>query len=193
MDKRIQQLQTMLTATAEVLGAVEDDHRRLPTPCAEFDVAELCQHVAVWIQVFDSTINGTELGFDPSTERIDDGWQSIVATSGESIVAGLKDRGHERMMTMTGAELPGEMVLNMMLMEYIGHAWDVTQACGLEWSFSEESAVAGLAAAEAIVQPEHRGSPMFGEQVDVAADAPAIDRFVAFIGRDPNWRSRCQV
>ena len=189
----------MLTATAEVLAKVEDDHRRRPTPCADFDVAELCQHVAVWIQVFDSTINGTELDFDPGTERIDEGWQDIVAASGRSIVAGLRDRGYERMMMMTGAELPGEMVLNMMLMEYIGHSWDLTQACGLTqacdlaWSFGDESAMAAQAAAEAIIQPEHRGSPMFGEQVHIAADAPAIDRFVAFIGRDPNWRSRCEV
>lgn len=42
-----------------------------------------------------------------------------------------------------------------------------------------------------VVQPEYRGDGLpFGPEVAVAADAPALDRLLAFTGRDPGWEPR---
>jgi hypothetical protein len=39
------------------------------------------------------------------------------------------------------------------------------------------------------VLPAYRGDDLpFGPEVHVAPDAPALDRFVAFTGRDPQWK-----
>ena len=54
--------------------------------------------------------------------------------------------------------------------------------------YTGEEAAVGLAAAEAIIEPQYRGHGMFGDIVEVGADAGAMDRFVAFIGRDPSWQ-----
>ena len=187
-DRRLDVLAGMLAGAAQVLGEVKPEHLELPTPCSEFDVAALCQHMAVWIQVFDATVNDVALGFDPEAERIEQGWPKIVDAAGQSIVAALRSNGHERTMNMAGSPLPGEMVLNMLLMEYLGHSWDLTRACDLKWPFGDDEVEVALVAAEAIVQPEHRHSPMFADMVHVGPDAGVVDRFVAFIGRDPQWR-----
>ena len=39
-----------------------------------------------------------------------------------------------------------------------------------------------------MVQPSMRGPDGYvGDEVEVPADAPPLDKLVAFAGRDPNW------
>jgi len=190
MDHRIGLLESMLDKTGDVVLAVNPDQHDLPTPCADFDVAELLEHIALWIQVFDSAVNNKELGFDPNDHHIAADWHRIIVDAAKSIVLGLKDHGVDRQMTMTSAPMPGEFILNMLLMEYVGHSWDLTRACGIDTPHDELEAAAALAAATAIVLPEHRDSPMFAQAFEVPPNAPAIERFVAFLGRDPAWSPR---
>jgi len=190
MDQRIGLLESMLDKTGDVVLAVDPDQHDLPTPCADFDVAGLLEHIALWIQVFDSAVNNKELGFDPNDHHIAADWHRLIVDAAKSIVSGLKDHGVDRQMTMTSAPMPGEFILNMLLMEYVGHSWDLTRACGTDTPHDELEAAAALAAATAIVLPEHRDSPMFAQAFEVPPDAPAIERFVAFLGRDPAWSPR---
>jgi len=187
MDRRIDTLESMLDKTGDVVLAVDPGQHRLPTPCADFDVARLLEHIAVWIQVFDSAVNCKELGFDPNDHRIAAGWYRIVVEATKSIVSGLRDHGVDRQMTMTSAPMPGEFILNMLLMEYVGHSWDLTRACGIDPPHDELEAAAALTAARTIVLPEHRDSPMFAKSLEVQPGAPAMESFVAFLGRDPAW------
>ena len=84
-------------------------------------------------------------------------------------------------------------MLNMLLMEYIGHSWDLSRACALSWEHDEGDAVIALEAARMIVQPEHRQSSMFGPEVEVGPDASALDKLAGFVGRDPGWRPNEQA
>ena len=90
-------------------------------------------------------------------------------------------------MTMTSSPLPGEFVVNMLLMEYIGHGWDLCRATGQASPYSDHEATAALTAARAILQPQYRGTGMVEAEVIVPDDAAPMDRFVAFLGRDPHW------
>lgn len=74
-------------------------------------------------------------------------------------------------MTMTSSPLPGEFVVNMLLMEYVGHGWDLCRATGRESPYSDHEADAALTAAQAILQPQYRGTGMFEAEVNVADDA----------------------
>lgn len=84
---------------------------------------------------------------------------------------------------MTGAALPGQFVLNMLLMEYVGHAWDLATALGREPVHSGEEAAVALSAARSIIRPEHRGT-MFGPATVVPTNAGPLERLMAFLGRD---------
>jgi hypothetical protein len=65
---------------------------------------------------------------------------------------------------------------------------NLSRATGLPCSPDLTAVEALLAAMKAIVQPEYRGAGMpFGPEVAVGDDAPVLDRFVAFSGRDPRW------
>jgi uncharacterized protein (TIGR03086 family) len=187
MDERVTTLAAMLDRTPALMAKVAPDQHRLPTPCGEFTVQDLLEHMALWVQVFDAAVNGTALGFDPTDHRVGDGWAETFEGSARSIVEGLDQQGYERPMTMTSDPIPGEFVLNMLLMEYIGHGWDLARSVGVGVPYDDHEAEVALVAARAIIEPQYRGTGMFDAEVDPGADPAPIDRFVAFLGRDPRW------
>ena len=67
------------------------------------------------------------------------------------------------------------------------HTWDLARATGqddrLDADFCAEL-LAGMEPIEEIM----RSSGQYGARVAVAGDAPAQDRMLGFIGRDPDWR-----
>ncbi len=73
-----------------------------------------------------------------------------------------------------------------MLMEYIGHGWDLAVATDQPTPFSEAAVGAALAAGRKMLKPEYRGpDKSFGDVVEVDDDAPALDQLIGFLGRDP--------
>jgi uncharacterized protein (TIGR03086 family) len=193
MDNRINTLDDMFSKTAHVLRSVADDQHGKATPCGEFDVAAVLNHIAVWVQVFDTAVNDRTLPFDPMTHAVTADWADVFTSSSARILDGLRARGFERPMTMMSGALPGEFVLNMLLMEYIGHGWDLCRAIDQRSPYSDHESETALAAAQAIIEPQYRGTGMFEAEVIVSDSSAAIDRFVAFLGRDPHWISPARV
>ncbi|MEM9132406.1 MAG: TIGR03086 family metal-binding protein [Actinomycetota bacterium] len=187
MDTRIETLDTMLQTMAGQLAALDPADGSRPTPCAEMTVEDLGEHLATWIQVFAGAANDTTIDFDPTDHRVGEDRAAVFAKAAAHTVDGLRRNGVDRMMTMTADPLPGELVINMLLMEYVGHGWDLARATATPVPYDEAQAEAALAAAQAIIQPEYRGPELFDTEVDPGPAASAMDRFVGFIGRDPAW------
>lgn len=83
--------------------------------------------------------------------------------------------------------LPRAVLANMALTDLVAHGWDLSRATGLDWEVEEETA-AVLAAFAARMAPKGREQGAFGAEVAVPDDAPALDRFLGLIGRDPAWK-----
>jgi uncharacterized protein (TIGR03086 family) len=187
MDERISTLQTMLDKTLTLMeGTAKTDYGR-STPCDEYDVKAVLEHVAVWAPVFAAAVNDTRVDYDPTTHVVGNERIKVFAVAVDSMMSGLKANGIGRPMTMTSDPMPGEFVLNMMLMEYIGHGWDIARATGRALPYTDHEAVVALAAAQAIVQPQYRGTGMFGQEADAGPNPTNLDRLAAFLGRNPHW------
>ncbi len=189
MDDRLTSLKAMLDKTSALVAACTEDQLRLPTPCGDFDVEALVEHIAVWIQVFDAAVNEQALEFDPATHRVGKERPEAFARAARSIMVGLQERGYDRPMTMTSDPVPGEFILNMLLMEYVGHGWDLSTAVSTPSPYSDDEAAVALSAAQAIIQPQYRGTGMFDHEIAVLADTSPIDQLVAFLGRNPEWEA----
>ena len=67
------------------------------------------------------------------------------------------------------------------------HSWDLARATGQEAGLDEDFAgqvLEGMRPIEAML----RDSGQYGPAVPVPDDAPAVDRLMGFVGRDPAWR-----
>jgi uncharacterized protein (TIGR03086 family) len=160
-----------------------------------FDVGTLQRHLLGWLAMFSAAFadpDGDERpepdafrGSEEPGDRVREIEHVAEVTRtaiGNGIQAGTVN------LPLLGGKLPGTTALDSLAIEVIGHSWDLSRATGLPYDPDPSAIEAVLAAMKAIILPEYRGAGMpFGPEVTVQDDAPALDRFVAFTGRDPNW------
>ena len=70
--------------------------------------------------------------------------------------------------------------------DLVFHGWDLARASGQDPELDEDY-IAGAYAGMTGMADMIRGSGQFGVQQDVPADASVVEKFFAFIGRDPRW------
>jgi uncharacterized protein (TIGR03086 family) len=185
-------LDTVLDKTGGLVAGVRPDQRSLPTPCPEYDVAALLDHLVEWMQRFATGAEGSaggdgaggsEAGPEP---EVDAPPAAQFSEAADRAVAAFRGGATERPVKVAQAELPGRAVVGLMLMEYIGHGWDLAKATGQPVPYADDEAAAALAAGTGMLTDDYRGpDKAFGRVVPVPAEASAVDRLVGFLGREP--------
>ncbi len=82
-------------------------------------------------------------------------------------------------------EMPAKVAVAVFSIEFLVHAWDYAVAVGRDVEVPDALAEYVLGLARQVIKPEQRGSAGFDQPVDVPDGARALDRLVAFTGRNP--------
>jgi uncharacterized protein (TIGR03086 family) len=175
---------SILEKTAVLVEGTDGRQWEQPTPCAEFDVRALLAHIVGWSHVFAAAASGQAFDGDPSTYVVSGASASDFRSAVNGIVDGWRTHGTDRTVRLVSGEMPGEMVFNMTMMEYLTHGWDLATATGQAIPFTDDEAEATLRRARRTLQPQFRGDSI-GPEVEVPASAPAIERLAGFMGRRP--------
>jgi uncharacterized protein (TIGR03086 family) len=179
-------LSTVLDKTTTLITGVRPEQRALPTPCPELDVAALTDHLVGWLRMFAARVASVDDQADPNQYRCGADPAAEFAAAGRQAVGAFEAGAADRPIRLTSADLPGQMVLGMMLVEFVGHGWDLAVATGQPVPFTDAEARPALDAARGMLQPGYRGpGKTFGYEVEVSDDAPTVAKLAAFIGRDP--------
>jgi uncharacterized protein (TIGR03086 family) len=166
-----------LRVTEGVVGGVRHGQASLPTPCPDYQVAQLLDHLVGWATSFADKANGVTPATDPTATVAGDDPQASYHDAAVRLLDGYRSGAG-------GEATP----MGVVLMETITHGWDLATATGQPAPYPDEAVVAALAVGQGMMTPRFRGHGMpFGDEVEVAADASALDRLVAFMGRDPHW------
>jgi len=185
MDE-IDLLEGVMAKTGRLVASVRPDQLDGPTPCPDYRVRQLLDHIVGWLHVFAGAACGEPFDGDASAYRAGDQPGREFAAAARALCSGWREHGLDRSVRLTGGELPGRMVFNMTLMEYMAHGWDLAKATGEQIPFTDDEASEVLVRAEATLPAQYRGEGKgFGAIVAVPADASAVDRFVGFMGRRP--------
>jgi uncharacterized protein (TIGR03086 family) len=193
-EKTTDLLVGVLSDLAPVVGGIADEQLDDPTPCTEYDVAQLRDHVVGWLVTFAD-------GFaDPGGQAplaALDGYRAPADAAGEitaaagRLASALRDGAAGRPLRLGEAAMPGEIALGMILWEYQVHGWDLARATGQPWSPPAAAAEESLAFAPAMLTKDYQGEgKAFAPRVAVAGTAPAFDRLLGLSGRDPGWHAR---
>lgn len=193
-------LERAITSAGAVIAGVRPDQLGAPTPCPEMDVRTMLGHL---VGVLDR-IAALGQGDDPfsvvETHAPDDGWSAAWATSGAHAAAAWRDDAVlARPMALPWIQGTGADILTSYFSELTVHTWDLATATGQQPAWDDAVVTAALGA-RPILPAENRRALFeeisaamgldnvavpFAEAVAVPADAPAIDRLVAWNGRDP--------
>lgn len=183
-------LRTAADRSLPVIRAVPDEHLTAPTPCSEYDVRGLLDHLFQVVVNFQLLAAKKDADFSAEpedvTRRAD--WRDAFAAETSALVDAWAAPGAED--GTTGAmDLPAPVVGRMILADLVVHAWDLARATGQEYT-PDPVVVDDVLTALRNLAPTGRKMGAFGEEhplPDGGAGASAWDRLLALSGRDPQW------
>ncbi len=198
-DARVLLDRAIATTGATVTG-VRADQLTAPTPCTEMDVRTMLGHL---VGVADR-ITALGRGEDPlavvETPAPGDDWETAWSAAGARAASVWSDADVlARPMALPWIQGSGAEVLASYLSELTVHTWDLATATGQRPDWDDDVVEAALGTRDMLPAENRRAifeeistamgldevAVPFAEAVAVADDAPAIDRLVAWNGRDP--------
>jgi uncharacterized protein (TIGR03086 family) len=180
----------------DLIAGIPDDRLGDPTPCPEYTLGDLAEHVGGLAMAFTAAAEKSDIyaGRDqtPSGDasRLEDGWRDRIARDLAALaVAWRKPDAWQGMTQAGGVDLPGEVAGIVALDELLIHGWDVARAIGQDYQPDDSSLRAVHGFLVGLAQPGNEGvrGATFGPVVAVPDDAPMLDRAVALAGRKPGW------
>ncbi|WP_405613952.1 TIGR03086 family metal-binding protein [Streptomyces sp. NBC_01511] len=186
MDDKISTLLERAAAGAlPVLRGVRDDQLTLPTPCAEYDVHGLLDHLFQVVTSFQALAAKGESDFGSPPERLADDRNERFTAEIDRLIEAWAAPGAED--GLTGAmNMPARTVGVMVLGDLIVHAWDLARATGQP--YEPDAAVVRMLGVEfAALAPTARSMGVFGEPFPVGEGATPFASLLAVTGRDPGW------
>ena len=181
---------------ARVMAGVPGHPMDAPTPCDEWDLRTLVNHVILWTAYSaERRAHGESVAEDLMSKDFtaDPGFaQDYAAQIGRAVAAWSDPAAWERELGVMGSGTPAADVAAMLIAEMVLHGWDIARATGQDFACDEAVAASVLATVEA--QGEmFRQYQGFAAVVPLAADgedATVLDQALSLSGRDPKWKPR---
>lgn len=190
IEQMLKALEQAIDRNVTILEGVDAGTYGQPTPCKDFDVQGLLNHVIGGTHYFAAIAAGKDVSAADG-----EGVDFIAGNPAGSYVAGKEamlavlneDGTFDRTWKFPFGEMPAQGGLGIMLLETVVHGWDVAKATGQDPAIDDMTATMLLGGAKGTIKPEARnaeGNP-FALEVSVPDTASATDKLVAFLGRTP--------
>ncbi|GAA2670511.1 TIGR03086 family metal-binding protein [Streptomyces lunalinharesii] len=170
-----------------------------PTPCAGWDLAALLAHLTAQHHGFAAAALGrgrdlTHWAVRPLGDDV-----AVAAMryrlAAEGVLAAFAtvtdpDRPFALPEFTTDRTFPAVQAVGFHLIDYVVHGWDLARSLGLRYDPDPELLDAALPIARAVPDGAARLAPgsAFRPGLPATADAGALDRVLAVLGRSPEWR-----
>lgn len=170
----------------DLLRKVKDDQWDAATPCTDWTVRDLANHVIGenrWmppmmagktVEEVGSALDGDLLGSDPIAE-----WDSAAK---EAAAAAEEPGAMERTVHLSFGDFPGRFYIGQVLSDHVIHSWDLARAIGADERVDPD--LVRFAYDELVPQFElWRQAGAFGDKVDVPEDADLQAKLLGEAGR----------
>ena len=165
--------------------AITGDQWSNDTPCTEWNVRELVNHVAaedLWtppllagrtLEEVGDRFDGDVLGDDPA---------AVWAAARDDAVAVVADVDPVRRVHTTMGDIPASEYIAQLFADHVVHAWDLARGIGADATLDGEL----VAHTERMARPHEemmRSSGVFGDRVQPPAETDPQTRLLALYGR----------
>jgi uncharacterized protein (TIGR03086 family) len=183
----VEQLGQALAAVSDLIADVRADQWSEPTPCTDWTVRRLVEHLIGMNKVFAALL--AEQPPPPRDVRGfgDDPVGAYQASAAALLAAFGRPGILERIYQGPLGAATGEQRLQIRLYDLLAHAWDLGHAIGQPVELPDEFAERSLAFVRTQVSEDARPG-RFAAAQPIAEDAPALDRLAAFLGRQVSAR-----
>jgi uncharacterized protein (TIGR03086 family) len=169
-------------AADAAIAGVRPEQLDAPTPCTEWTVRQLLNHIVGGTRMFHSMQTGGG-PVDRAADFLgDDPLAAFRASVAELRAAFAEDGALTKIVPTPFGDAPGTVLVNMRVNEMLVHGWDVARATGQSTDLAPELA------AECVeefrrMRASGRGKGMFADPTEAPAGATPADQLAAVAGR----------
>lgn len=178
-------LEQAIASTRGVLKGVSKDQLADATPCAQWKVSDLINHIVGGQYFFEACAQGappaggeTDFSATDFVSAFDDGAQrSLAAFRAPGVM--------DQILTLPFGQMPGSAFVGIAATDTFTHGWDLAKATGQDTNLDATLAGQLLAGARQFISPGFRSPDggVFGLEQQAPAGASNADQLAAFLGR----------
>ncbi|WP_167105876.1 TIGR03086 family metal-binding protein [Mycobacterium sp. DL592] len=191
-----------VAASVDAVAQVNLEQLGDPTPCAEWNLAELIAHMIVQnrgfaaaargqgadLTVWDPTTVISDVIRHPLTAYAESANEVLDAFAGDGVLDipfALPELGPD-------ATFPASMAIGFHFVDSVVHGWDVSRASGQTFELPDDVLTAVLPLALAVPGGSFRTANGSSFQPAITTDdgANGMDQVLAYLGRSPGWTPR---
>ncbi len=164
------------------------DQLERPTPCPDFTVEDLIEHMIFIARRVTIIGNGGHFTEAPD-HRTGSRWSEALAAEAEAIHAAWSDAAKlDDNYEVPWGQVPGAALMAAYTAEFATHSWDLARAIGTEVEI-DDADLAVAAEAVRFIPSDGREDPAvpFGPVVEAPAGASNLERIVTWVGRSLDW------
>jgi uncharacterized protein (TIGR03086 family) len=181
-------LNQAVASTGKIVAGVRPDQLRDATPCSEWNVRALLNHLIGVGEAFSHAGEGGPISPpDPRTDYFHgDGYAAAYDAATEGMLAAWHTPGAlDATITLPFGDVPGSVAASINFVDVLVHGWDLARATGQHATLDSDLAEPALEISRNLVNDQLRAAGAFGPEVAASAGASTADRLVAFLGRNP--------
>jgi uncharacterized protein (TIGR03086 family) len=180
---------------ARRLRLVGPDDWRRPTPCSEWDVRALVNHVVGGNVRYQLLLSGAATEQVEATRTVDhlgeDALASFVGTADVVVACFHEDGALERVGHHASGDRTGRELLSMRILDAAVHGWDLARATGADETLDEDVVAFLLAYTAGLdLGPQQRAFAL--ADADGPRDGSAQDQLLHRLGRHPTITEEVQ-
>jgi uncharacterized protein (TIGR03086 family) len=165
---------------AGVVGGITPDQLDRPTPCTEFTVRGVLEHMISGATTFAAAYRG-EPPSEPDLGDVLAGFGPALETLGAAVCA---PGALDQTIAAPFGDVDGESFARYIVLDGLVHGWDLATATGQAYDPPDDLVAAADAYARQTIDALRDGRT-FAAPVEPAPDASPIERLAAYTGRRP--------
>jgi uncharacterized protein (TIGR03086 family) len=166
------------------IAGVRPEQLDSPTPCSEWTVGDLINHMIGAHFYFTAALRGQQMDPDapPPDFAAHDPSGTFNQASSEMLRAWREPGALDRTVQTLMGPMPAQMLIGMFTMDNLAHAWDLARATGQDESLDPQLAEHLLVMIRQVDPPRGEGSP-FGPEQPAPEGATPVQKLAAYLGR----------
>jgi uncharacterized protein (TIGR03086 family) len=180
----IDQLSYIVPALTNLVDRIDSEQLDAPTPCSEFTVHDVLDHMIVLGGSFGYWFRGEEAP-EITAPSIDDRVPAVeFGAAMNALLDAVKSPGAlERIISAPIGEMPGEVFARLVAFDGLMHGWDLATATGLSYELPGCVIDAVDQFTRAALSPEMRDGDTFKAELVAPDGASQLECLAAFSGR----------
>jgi uncharacterized protein (TIGR03086 family) len=183
----IDQLDRATRTTGDVVAAVKPDQLDDRTPCTEWTVRDLLNHLVGVAQMFTTAAAGEKSTVNPfgsPEDVIGDDPRAAYDEARQQLLSAYRERGLDGTVPLLSGDAPATFAVTICITDNLQHGWDLAKAIGQPFDPDDDVISTAEEFTGQNMSPDRRGpGKPFAHPVDPPRDASHMDRLAASLGR----------